>query len=1428
MSSTKIKLTSQDERSVYISSAGPEDATIKLPITSTAFEFASREEIEEQIATSITSSSTSNTSSVIISKPVIASPSNGQTLFTGNITVNRPSSLPTGLTGDTYVIFQIADSVDFNNVIVEKIKKTTSTSNWSSIQSLTSSELVNSGILGSTSTRTIKYYLRVKVVFENKTSFWSNTVMFTYGSNQYATPIINSIEMEKDPILEAKGIDRYTGGIIIKTQGYSVSRGTLPKPETVEVILSNGQYSTTIEVPYESKDIKIYPEYTNTQLSQGNPFKVLPNTQHTITIAYKAVDETNTLVMSSRSASKSITPPLPLIRLGDLQIVQNAENILTAPTVGVTAIYVDYNFVNALSNGSPFTDSNNSVKDTRYIGVDIVVKNSSGSVFVTRQTGIPIWYFHTSNITKYPYTGCLLTLNDGQFSISQTYTLEVTASLTGGTTQGIGLSPTTKTEIFQIKGNTINVPMDNLNRVISTYPASGSKQFGYFGEIVGEYNANKNYTLMPDVRFTGNFKSNKSYLRHDEVIFNNELYMCTNDIVSPTGDPSTNPQNFTKVTIDNFSTHYKSGLPSYSWLAKEIGLPIAMPFSKKTNGDVVAEDACSRVINNTEGWIKVHNYAKQILYIAKKPIASNIPYRELRRRFLTGSYTRTIRIGLNYYSVRLLETGPSDVLDEKMITSSSIPNSINLQNEKDLYSNIFRNLFTYQMEDLGLIDNDNYTYGNKSKIHTYTVLDEFGAVNVKTEESEITTDDYDDNGTIYYYRPVLELVRETNLPFRKSKVLPGSIDQGTTTGAWLNYDKWTDTGYYGTVSSNILFTPQELKSMFNISGLTNLPTDVRFHKFYWHGMVFYIPNKPIGVLPQTDINTLIENDLIYGTDKNSPTLYGESKWSMMLPNFSNKYYINYSPLEGTTTPTNNHVEYGSIIFDLIYRMLPNIQYDDRFLPILNKFTTTPNDDFDIEGFYIKDMVIGNLKAPHLADKVNTTEEAVQYIDIGRCENLVNKTIISKADFQDLSEYYKYSNFWPVVFTECADKNLDYSYGSVSTTTPIYGTTSEWIDVFDVVEKQVERERVVNKPIEKTVEVKYTVEKKIETGNYVFSNTERQISDTYGIVVFYAKKTDNCYITTPLYDKTSLNVVNFLNGLGVKFSNQFPTVDTYMLQSIMTNGTTTQNVANPIIINKFFKETREVKTYLKNLVRTGIPIGTLKNYASNIVNTSTDRLKPYGMMYGKISSSYTWFAVPDWYNLYEDPTTGTMNKDPMITVDNSGGLDNTWTSMPNINNTPLTIPLLNTYLTYEDYSITGREELIDKVIPYIINREYQNVTVDTVDSIKQEIKDTYIFGVVVVELNSLCVLPNNGILYGDILTPSFLQTSASHRMTPYFNTTNEVVDLFNPAKDYITEYVEETRYETVLVDNYVTEKYTETVYEETINRVYVTYPTIKYN
>lgn len=1425
MSSTKIKLTSQDNKSVLISGTGPNDATIIIPTDSSNFEFTTVNEIEEFV--------TSTTiPGLVLNKPTITVPSNGTMNHAGGVTCSFSNNIASGsVSGKLSVVYQFADSIDFNNIIVEKIKTGTSTSQLTSCLSLSTADLVNSGIVGSTSTRVVKYYLRVKVLFDNKSSHWSTPVMFTYASNQYSTPVINSIDFNTDPELAKVNIDKYTGMITIKTSGYSVARGTLPQPSIVKIKVMQGSYSKVYNVPYEGRDIQFRPDYIkhSSLVTSNDNMGVAPGSSYTLAIAYECVDSTDTLVTSSYSSSRSFTVPVVNFKPDKLVIVQNQDNILTAPTVGIENIYMDYDFYNSLSDGSPFLNGDPNVKDDRHIRVEFTVLNSNGTPTLTRESIIPLWCFVTKEDAVEPYRGCLITLNDSNFSISQTYTLRCTIRLVQSDPL-INVPDCTVEEQFQIKANTITVPMDSLETIIARYPVSGSKQFGYFGEVVGTYNPNspKVNTLMPDVKYRGQLTEGLTYDALDEVIYNNELYLVrASGLTIPQGYT---PQvsDMVKITHDNFKTYYKSGLPSYKWLAREIGLPLSMPFSKLTNGDVVVENACSRVINDTEGWIKVHNYAKQIIYIAKKPIVSNLSYRELRRRFLTGEYTRTIRIGLNYYSVRLLEYSPSDVINEQIMNDDSTKNTSNIQNEKDLYSAIFRNLFTYQMQDLGLVSDNNYTYVNKGKVNTNESLDQYGNTVINVTEEVINQDGYDDNGDIYFYRPVLELIRENNLPFRKSKVLPGALSQGSITGAWLDYDKWTDTGYYGKVSSNTLFTANEIKSLFGLTGLTNLPNSLMFHKFYYHGLAIYIPSGPIGTLPITDINNLVDSDIIYGTDSNRSILYKNTNWVMSLPNFSSNFYINYEPLYQGTLPTINKVTDNSIIGDLINRISNKFENhtDYNYVPKHSKWLSGTEYDESLEdgleGFFIKDIVMDNFKAPHL--NITNYEEAKEYVDIGR---YTNSNIVGKATFQTIDEYLQYCNLWPMLITEVADKSQDFYYSNTATSTPIYSTANTKVNVYTVVKKDVEKEIVVNEPIEKQVTVSYTVEKLIETGNYIFSTAERQVTDTFGLVVFYAKKTDNCYITTPLYKPESLNVVNFLNGLGLKFSNKYPTVDTYMLQSIITNGKTTQNVAEPIIINKFFSETRELKTYLKNLVSTGIEIGSLRNFASNIVNTSPDRLKPYGMMFGKISSSYCYFPVPSWYTVFESSDLGTMNKDAMITVDNSGGLDNTWTKLPNINNDVLPIPLLNCYLEYNDYSVEGRNNLIDKIIPYIVNRDYSNVNVDNIESIKEEIKQNYIFGVVACNLDTLCVLEGNGIMYGDILTPSFLQTSASHRMNPYFKTTNEVIDLFNPQKDYIKEYVEETKVETILVDNYVTKKYIETVYEEVKVEKTISYPVVTY-
>lgn len=1462
----KIELVSKDkQKKLIISADGPTSATILLPYVD-RFQFITDNDAKTKIANMIGEG-------FFLNKPIIEAPRNNEKQFSGDIVIAEDREIfndcyyEGGFESKATMIYQFSTQEDFSDIVLELTRRSLfyvqgdspedplpgidGGGNGYYILRLPRELYVNKGIIGSSDNREIEYYVRAKLILGNICSQWSDPVKCTFKSNAYKTPIIKSANMLVDPAFandpEGKFEDiktKLSRNIEIALEPYGVEYGTLSAPKEVIIrIEGTGRVSTyrhEFTVPYTTEKLIVLPNWpediSNYNIDSCTNFMSSDNSTpltYNISVQYKTIDQDGMEVRSGFSNPKSIEVPKARFLIHNFHLVQDMVNgtIPTSPTIGVDKLVVDYNLIDLMTNGNPYINNNPNTPDTRYLQYTITGERNvqkdhearTSAIFVVdKQIKIPIYLLDQDF-----YKGCLITLPNNTLNTSTPYIFRCSVELKTGTPGNdiaidkyiVQAQPVERR--VTTNSITITINTDGLANPIREYPikSSGKKYSGYFGEVQNV--PDSPHAFMPNVRYRGDVGINITYRQFDEVVYKNELYLCIANsnvpVVLDTLDGFETNANFKQVSgdknYDTYKTYYKSGLPSYKWLADQIGLPLGMPYSRETSGLMSPDYASSPLMNQEGSWIKVHNYAKQILYIAKKPIASSIPYRELKRRFLTGDYTRTIRIGLDYYSVRLLEVGPNDVIGESIVTADNINTSKNLQNEIELFEALFdsKKLNGYVLEDLGITNTDNKTFIGTGFVNlTVERNEQDGMDYVIANTTHMNPSMYDEASPTYYYRPVLELIRDDKLPFRKPKTLPGN--------SYLKYDKWADTGYYGEVTSDSLFNSSEIKDLFKINGLTNLKNSLKFHKFYYHGLVLYIPSTPIGILPREDSKSLNTADIVYGTDKNYSVLFRGTKWCMMLPNFSNTYYLNYTPRGDVNVLSKT--EDNSIISDLVRRIsnkfdhLANDEFNIRFA---NKWPEGPLEDFtDVKNFYIKDITL---------DNVNTedpnTPPIHQLADLGRVVD-IDGVLTVLAKNSNNPAYDEALNIWPVFATQVLDPKTDMSYKKLENGKKKVETVEVEVEVYTVEPKTVTVEYPVKEIRQETVTEEIEVEKKVPTGKKLYRQVAKTDKDTFCLALFYAKKSDDCNIPFKLYDQRMLNVVNYKDGLGLGFSEKYPDINTYILRSVMVNSSRTL-LRDPLLINKSFVDTRDVRTYLRQCFDSKYTIGSLKNYAYDKVLTSTDKKLPLGMMYGNLSSMYTYFLMPTWYDIYKNGESK-MNKDPMITVE-AGNYSNSWTTMPDKDNVIHTIPCLSMYLPYEEYTAFCKENILEPFIDYIATKEFLEITPETEEKIKNTIRTEYVFGILGYDSETLHILPESGIIYGDSFQPNITQTD---HMDRYFqNPDHKFLDLFNPESDYkiIKETITKTY--TKNVEVYVMKTENITVFEEKKVKKTIKIPYISY-
>lgn len=322
-------------------------------------------------------------------------------------------------------------------------------------------------------------------------------------------------------------------------------------------------------------------------------------------------------------------------------------------------------------------------------------------------------------------------------------------------------------------------------------------------------------------------------------------------------------------------------LPGYDWLCNKVGVGVNVG---NGNLDTYATTNVNRGSYyadslSFQAWLKFIQNGK-VLIVPNEHVWSNFCWNDLAKRDLVYG-NKTIRIGTKLYKLRL----PTSDEDNNLFTlSEASSKTINKINNNGIY--FLRNSF------------DTIIYP-KRRLSTF----------LRKNDGSYTLEDlYIDSNVInanIKWIPVLELIREDYTPTTVYYLEDVVQRDGTTTSELksavfgntgisdapytklpkcckadnenFQYDRWTDTGYFGKVSdTNTSFISNEkLMNTIGWTAGTVYTTNVGYYKFYFHGMVLYFTRKP----------------LRYGTQG--------TMWMSLINNATNANYI--SDMSSTTT-----------------------------------------------------------------------------------------------------------------------------------------------------------------------------------------------------------------------------------------------------------------------------------------------------------------------------------------------------------------------------------------------------------------------------------------------------------------------------------------------------------------------------------------------
>ena len=281
-------------------------------------------------------------------------------------------------------------------------------------------------------------------------------------------------------------------------------------------------------------------------------------------------------------------------------------------------------------------------------------------------------------------------------------------------------------------------------------------------------------------------------------------------------------------------------------------------------------------------WIKAIYKGKVIFFLAK-PSHYNVSWFDITGAHLAHGL-KTIRFGSTLYRWRLL----SEEEYRKFI--------VELPKEQPELKNVIEHWENEIIEDY-------YTGQVKSVVDL-----EHNIVGIATNKRRCT------------YRPVLEVIEEGHEPYKHWA-------NGVGDDSKFQYDEDTDTGYFGIVKQDELTTFENVVTQTKRTTGTNYDFGSEYnvwYKFYWHGIVLYIP--PIYKVGLSNDAAWYRNNTFQ-----MPYSYSDLK-KTEIEKDGVKYVLSMLSGGGFTSTYQNAVQtltfdgYGNMLIDLMLRILNTEKY----------------------------------------------------------------------------------------------------------------------------------------------------------------------------------------------------------------------------------------------------------------------------------------------------------------------------------------------------------------------------------------------------------------------------------------------------------------------------------------------------------------------
>lgn len=414
----------------------------------------------------------------------------------------------------------------------------------------------------------------------------------------------------------------------------------------------------------------------------------------------------------------------------------------------------------------------------------------------------------------------------------------------------------------------LDLGSDGLNTLLSGDNNTGA----FYGEL--------DITKLVETRdYRGSYRIDTLYKANQQVSYLDKLWNAKVDVTNIV--PGTDASKWEEDTREN--------LPSGKWLLDVCGVGYGLT-DNNNDGYSTGSISIGALKNNNHGWLKVVKNNK-VLYIAKKPFVDTIAWNDLAKRTLVYG-DRTVRIGSKLYWIRLIKE------DEYLDCLAKLING---------------NLWWYRADELSLSE--------KTWVH-----DTQEGLSRKVYSNINTLETINPNSRVGSYRPVLELIPDGEEPYNNLPNCPLAVSEN------FQYDKYTDTGYFGVTPVANLISGSALANIIGLTVGTAQNDGEGYLKFYWHGKIIYMAKKTYR--HSLSWNHIKARNAVFGVDLGGSgkanIIAGGSSFSVAIPTGGGKapqsdiqYWANYggpSPIVGFTANVLLEIGKFSMWNELMYRV----------------------------------------------------------------------------------------------------------------------------------------------------------------------------------------------------------------------------------------------------------------------------------------------------------------------------------------------------------------------------------------------------------------------------------------------------------------------------------------------------------------------------